>query len=198
MEVGALLNKLNASRALQLCLSTICNYGHALNCSEIVLEMTHRKFKNWLECSTHSESHISGMERVTFTYCQGRVAAMYQVLRHGYVTKRDCESRSLQRLLLGEEALKIDDKSRPGKNVVSEFYKALKEAIAQPVLREMDLCNNMNSSRDRCCTWEMDRQTLHCMVKVGVKSFCAGCKFTVGSVIQITLRNHDSSKCIQV
>ena len=73
--MGKFLNKPNAHRAIEVCVHTITNFGRALQCSEMVLEMVHNKFKAWLEANEHPSSHLTGMERVLFSDCQGRVSS---------------------------------------------------------------------------------------------------------------------------
>ena len=102
---GAVLNKPNVHRAIELCVHTINTYGHARHCSEMVLEMAHRKLKHWLEINTHPESHITGMDRAIYLDWQARVASMTRILMHGSDEEKVCAIRDLKLLLLGEKGL---------------------------------------------------------------------------------------------
>ena len=59
--LGAILDKPNAHRAVELAIHTIPTFGHARNCSEMVLESMHQVFKGWLEKNKHQNSHISAV-----------------------------------------------------------------------------------------------------------------------------------------
>ena len=79
-DLGSELNKPNAHRFIELCVQTITQFGHARNCSEMILEMAHRKFKGWLECNSHASSHLSGMERALASEWQGRLCSTMNLL----------------------------------------------------------------------------------------------------------------------
>ena len=60
--VGSVLDNPNAHRAVELAVHTIPTFGHARNCSELVLESIHHVFKKWLEKNPHQDSHITAFE----------------------------------------------------------------------------------------------------------------------------------------
>ena len=153
-DLGAELNKPNAHRCIELCVQTITQFGHARNCSEMILEMAHRKFKGWLESNSHASSHLSGMERAIASDWQGRLCAMGNLLENGSDLEKDCAIRCLLRLDVGEEGLSIDLSSRPGDNFGTELAKKFFVALREPVLKEMELTAPSNNLSERCYQWE--------------------------------------------
>jgi len=153
-DLGAELNKPNVHRFIVLCVQTITSFGHAKNCSEMILEMAHRKFKGWLETNSHASSHLSGMERAIASDWQGRVCAMAYLLENGSELERGCAIRCLLRLIVGEEALSIDLSSRSGYEFGTELEKDLLVALRDPVLKEMELITPLNDLSDRFYQWE--------------------------------------------
>lgn len=60
-ENSCVLDK-HKARSLELCAYTIPIFGHALNCSEMVLEIAHRSFKGWLEKNTYRDAYMNAVE----------------------------------------------------------------------------------------------------------------------------------------
>lgn len=56
------LDKPNCHRLLELCLRTIPMFGHARNFSELMLDMLHRVFKNWIRTNTQANARLSAVE----------------------------------------------------------------------------------------------------------------------------------------
>ena len=89
-KAGAILDKPNAHRAIELVMHTVPTFGHARNCSEMVLELMHQVFKNWLERSAHQDSHLTAVERALTKDWMGRVYALYKVWEKGDSRERAC------------------------------------------------------------------------------------------------------------
>ena len=75
-KAGAILDKPNAHRAIELVMHTVPTFGHAGNCSKMVLELMHQVFKNWLERSAHQDSHLTAVERALTKDWMGRAYAL--------------------------------------------------------------------------------------------------------------------------
>ena len=150
---GATLNKPNVHRAIELCVNTINAFGHARHCSEMVLEMAHRRFKHWLEINTHPDSHITGMERAIYADWQARVASLVRLLMHGSEEDARCARRALQRLFLGEKGLQINESSRPGERLSAMFRNAVLSAVDRVVLEELERAVQINDLDDREYRW---------------------------------------------
>ena len=75
VKLGSVLDKPNAHRAVELAMYTILMFGHARNCSELVLKQMHQVFKGWLERNPHQDSHISAVERALARDWMGQVYA---------------------------------------------------------------------------------------------------------------------------
>ena len=164
-DLGKILNKPNFHRAIELCAHSIATYGHAKQCSEMVLEMAHRKFKKWLETNSHPNAHITGVERAIFADWQNRVATLSNILKHGSSPEKSCASRGLRRLFLGEEGVSLDNASRPGQHAISAFDDAVLSAVASPVQDEMEMAVQINDLEQRTFSWEMQKtlqpETVH-------------------------------------
>ena len=70
------LDKPNAHRLIELSVHTISIFKHALNVSELVLEMAHRTAKEWLERNTHADSHKTAVELAIARDWSARLLAM--------------------------------------------------------------------------------------------------------------------------
>ena len=167
---GKMLDKPNVHRALELCVHTITSFGHARNCSEMILEMTHRRFKNWLEVNPHASSHMTGVERAIASDWQSRVSTLHRIWSSGRGTERRCATLGLRRLLLGSDALQIDASTRPGADFLDMFEVALKEAFRDPIIPEMELCGQINNPTDREYQWEAFGKLNACQEDVTMKS----------------------------
>lgn len=152
---GAPLNKANVHRALELCVHTLNNYGHGRHCSEMVLEMTHRSFKPWLETNPHGNSHITAVERAICNDWQGRLSKQYRTWCKGNDAEKKCSSRALRRLLLGEKSLSLHMDSRAGESLLDAFHDALGDAFREPVLSQLDMCSSVNDSAHGTYRWEV-------------------------------------------
>lgn len=99
---GKCLDKPNSRRALELCMLTFTNYGHVNNCSELLLGMTYRKFKGWLESNYHADAHITAVERAISSNWLGRLGILFQMWSKGNSEENQCALFGLKRILLGE------------------------------------------------------------------------------------------------
>lgn len=61
-QAAAVLDKSNANRTLELALHTLTNYNATRNCSELILEMVHRYFKDWEGANRDSNAHLTDVE----------------------------------------------------------------------------------------------------------------------------------------
>lgn len=152
------LNKPNVHRLLELCCNTIVKYGHGLNCSEMVLESMHRRFKNWLETNPHPDSHISAVEKALSADWMGRLSILYRTYKNGNEVERACAERGLRRLLLGNDALRVETNTRPGEFVREVFSRSLDPCMRVPVLGELDLCMPMVGSAARLYGWSVEQR----------------------------------------
>ena len=150
------LNKPNVHRLLELCCHTIVNFWHGLNCSEMVLESMHRRFKNWLESNPHADSHISAVEKALSADWMGRVSILYRTMKHGMEQERACAELGLRRILLGEEAVKVDASTTAGALLKESFSGVLDSSMRQPVLQELDLCMPLVSAENRTYNWNVE------------------------------------------
>ena len=162
IPAGKVLDKPNAHRALELCVHTITSFGHARNCSEMILEMTHRRFKNWLEVNPHPCAHMSGVERAIASDWQSRVSTLHRIWVSGSRGERNCAALGLRRLLVGADALRIDTTSRMGAEFLQRYEQALAEAFRDPIIPEMELCGQINNPSDREFQWEAYEKKLGC------------------------------------
>lgn len=156
------LNKPNVHRLLELCCHTIVNYGHGLNCSEMVLESMHRRFKNWLETNPHADSHISAVEKALSADWMGRVSILYRTMTHGTEQEKACAELGLRRFLLGEEAVKIDTSAPAGAVLKETFLRVVHPSMRQPVLSELDLCMPLVGAHARTYVWCVEKHDDKC------------------------------------
>ena len=95
---GKQLNRRNVHRAIELCVLTIPSFVHGRNCSEMILEATHRTFKRWLETNTHADARITGVERTLLKDWLNRVHGLYLQWSNGDEEQRIRAERGLLRL----------------------------------------------------------------------------------------------------
>jgi len=187
-ERAMVLDKPNAHRALELCAHTIPNFGHARNCSEMVLEMVHRTFKEWLEVNTHADAHLTAMERALGRDWLGRIHALYMCWTHGNRRERDCAEIGLRRLFLGVEGLEVDETREEGARLLSVFWEAMRQTFRDPVLAQIRDCGAGTLPCEGRYEWDsvfrvrmsgrpadVDRcvrmLTLHYKLKLGVQEY---------------------------
>lgn len=152
--IGKYLNKPNGHIKLELCVQTITNYGHGRLCSELVLEVAHHKFKGWLESNPHANGHISGFERALAEDWMSRCATLYWIWKNGIVREKRCARRGLQRLMLGNDGLLVEENDTSVIAPLRTFEDSLDAAFREPVLQEMELCGHINMAAIRSVTWE--------------------------------------------
>jgi len=151
---GRILDKPNAHRALELCFHTVPNYGHARNCSEMVLELMHRTFKDWLEANTNDDSHLTAVERALGRDWLGRIHSLYQCYTSGSKQERDCAERGLLRLICGNEVAELDENEFEVANMLERFRDLLKNALREPVLTQMQFNGYDIVAWDTTASWE--------------------------------------------
>jgi len=118
----------------------------------------HRRFKNWLETNPHADSHISAVEKALSADWMGRLSILFRTMAHGNNVERECAERGMRRLLLGEEAVKIDTDTRPGILIKETFARALELCMKEPVLGELDLCMHIIGEGSRKYGWNVEKR----------------------------------------
>ena len=152
------LNKPNVHRLLELCCNTITNYVHGLNCSEMVLESMHRRFKNWHETNPHADSHISAVEKALSADWMGRLSILYRIVKYGDEVERSCAELGLRRLLLGTDSVRVDTSTQHGEGIKDSCTRNLDPAMREPVLGELDLCMPIVCAMSRTFQWSVDQR----------------------------------------
>ena len=138
-EIASVLDKPNAHRLVELGVHTVPNFGHGRNCSEMVLEQVHRHFKGSLEKNTHAHSHLTAMDKAVSRDWLSRLHVLVSIWQEGAVDDREKAEMGLRRLLLGEEALEIDDTERSAAELMHSFRESLKQAFEEPVASQLAL-----------------------------------------------------------
>jgi len=160
-QKGAVLDKPNAHRALELCFHTIPNYGHARNCSEMVLEMMHRTFKQWLETNTNADAHITAVERALTRDWLGRIYSLYECWSTADKKERACAEVGLRRLILGEESVVLDESEPEVATFLNDFRACLRLAMREPVLSQLQFNGNSHVTWNISCSWEVAKPLLY-------------------------------------
>jgi len=156
LQVGdraKMIDKPNAHRALELCAHTIPNFGHARNCSEMILEMMHRNFKSWMEHNTNSNSHITAVDHAVVRDWMGRLYSLYAIWSNGTEEEKKCAETGLRRLLLGENGVQLTA-GRQGENVLSKLRSALHPALQEPVKSMLQSAGYVSLPWRTICTWK--------------------------------------------
>ena len=156
-EAGAILDKPNAHRCLELVTHTIPTFGHARNCSEMVLELMHQVFKRWLERNTHQDSHLTAVERALAKDWMGRVYALYMIWCKGNSRERACSEVCLCRLTLGEEGMILDDRQQNVGDFQREFHTALTSALRGATVAAMEKCGHIKLPSAQEAIWCVNR-----------------------------------------
>ena len=156
-NLGKELNKPNVHRALELCVLTIPSFGHARNCSEMVLESTHRSFKRWLETNTHANAHITGVERILLKDWLSRVHGLYMQWNEGDEQQRLRAEKGLLRLLVGRDALAMDMTRTGVEEFLKDFREAMMLALRDPVVDELASSTQWADRTAQCYTWDLSK-----------------------------------------
>ena len=159
-DLGAELDKPNAHRLLELAFHTIPTFGHARNCTEMILEGMHQVFKKWLQKSTHQNCHISAVERALTGDWAGRVFALFKIWEGGTSRERACSEIGLRRLFLGEEGLIMDERQDGVSEMKATFAANLRRAMRPPVVGMMGKNSHIPLTSARRGAWtvtEMDK-----------------------------------------
>ena len=152
---GKELNKPNVHRALELCVLTIPSFGHARNCSEMVLESMHRTVKRWLEKNTHQDSHLTSVEHSILRDWLSRIHSLYNQWLSSSDEENNRAETGLQRLLLGEKSLGLQPQGRGVPAFMTEFRVAMANALRPPVLEEMGRCDHFGEGGEGAYAWEL-------------------------------------------
>jgi len=134
------LDKPNAHRLIELSVHTLPIFDHALNVSEMVMEMAHRIFKEWLEKNTHHDSHISAVELALSRDWSARLYSLIIIWTNGTDCEKAAAERGLQRLLLGSSCNKVDvnqDGNEEFMTVLEELRNQIPEAFRDPILTQL-------------------------------------------------------------
>lgn len=99
----------------------------------MVLEITQRMFKDWLEVNSHGTSHIGALEWEVSNDVQGRLASLFLTFCRGNAVEKSFASRGLRGLLLGEQSLHIDCTTGSADDLASSFDEAGVETFKEPV-----------------------------------------------------------------
>ena len=105
---GAFLDKPKTHRLLELVLTTIPMYGHGRLCSELVLEHTHTLFKGWLQSNTHTNAHLTAMEKALSRDWMWRLSSLYSLWVNGDSRMQERAEVGLRRVLVGEVGWRVD------------------------------------------------------------------------------------------
>jgi len=138
-RLSYLLDKPNSHRLLELAVQTIPMFKHALIVSELVLEMVHRVFKNWLETNPNPDAHISGVEIALARDWSSRLLVLYKIWK--YSNDREEKRKSfvgLKRLLLGAAAIQIDDNSNFFGSFIERFKQHVESTFREPIPKQME------------------------------------------------------------
>ena len=152
-RLGAELDKPNAHRAMELAVHTIPTFGHARNCSEMILECMHQVFKTSLEKSVHQNSHISAVERALMRDRCGRVYALFKIWEGGTSRVRACTEVGLRRLLLGEEFMHMDEDQPEMTELKKVFEDSMRQALRRPVAEMMGRHSHISLPGARKSKW---------------------------------------------
>ena len=145
-SIGKVMDKPVMHRLLELVTHTIPTYGHARMCSELVLEQTHQTFKTWLCNNTHSNVHISAVDRAIGKDWMRRVAVLFNIWKHGDAEDAEPAERGLRRMFLGEEALSMESDIHAVRVVFGELRDAMRVAMAVPVAEMLTACIPHNTT----------------------------------------------------
>lgn len=130
-SIAAPLDKPNIHRLLEICFHTIPHYGHALHVSELVLEMAHRTFKNWIEKNRNNQAHISAVER---SLSKDRLNRIHILLHDAFSNSRTShESRiCLRSLFLGHKMSLLRTSSPEHMEFVKDVDDTLSSFLKNP------------------------------------------------------------------
>ena len=153
-NAGGPLDRPMAHRLMELVMSTIPTYGHALLCSELILEHTHQTFKRWLVQNTHADAHISGMEKTLVRDWMWRLSSLYNLWKTGDNCTKSQAEIGLRRLLMGEEGMRIPESSRNGQALSIQLRAAIEDAMRAPVPYLLSDCDETNTSMSGTAGYE--------------------------------------------
>jgi len=137
-SAAAVLDKPNIHRLLELCVSTLPAFGHALLCSELVLELKHRTFKTWLESNPHSNAHLTCVERAVSLDWLGRLNVLYKVWKDGNVQDRSCAERGLRRMFLGNNTFHLDAGDPSTCTFMNAFRSRIEQTFRDPIPMQLE------------------------------------------------------------
>ena len=153
-QLGKILDKPNAHRLIDLAMHTIPTFGHTRQCSELILETTHRVFKEWLEKNTHAASHITAIERALIRDWTGRLYALYKYWCNGTEHEKKTAERGLRRFILGAEHGQVIESDHTWVTFMAEFRELVHDSFREPVLSMMKETILVHNPRGRKNIWE--------------------------------------------
>ncbi len=137
-RLASILDKPNAHRLLELAMHTIPMFKHGRNVSELVLEMVHRVFKEWLQNNPNHDAHISAVEIALARDWSARLYALVTIWQNSsHEMEKKAAYTGLKRLLLGAAALQIPENTPSFKDLLDQFKRSLNDAFRDPVLTQM-------------------------------------------------------------
>ncbi len=131
-----ILDKPNAHRLLELVHHTLPMYKHCLNVSELVLEMVHRTFKEWLDRNTHHDAHITAIEVAAARDWGNRLYCLYMTWKYGTAEEKAAAEFGLLRLCFGEQVLQSCKEVIFESGIIDSFRDQLQSALRDPVLSQ--------------------------------------------------------------
>lgn len=137
-EIGVILDKPITHRLLELVYTTIPAYGHMRLCSELVLEQAHTQFKRWLVLNTHTNAHITAMEKAIGRDWMWRLACLHRTWNEGSQTDRRQAELGIIRLVVGELGVKTDLTTSAGERYREDVRQAVHRAMRPPVPRMLE------------------------------------------------------------
>ena len=168
-KVGLILDKPNVHRLLELCVHTIPVFGHAKHVTELVLENAHQSFKAWLEKNSHSDAHLSGMDRTLRRDFLSRIATCKRKARQRGSQSGPCTSnRDVLSMILGKEinflarhdGLSAEQMTSLENTVDTVLQPPVSRFLSIPQLNGENIANSVNEShwegkdKERNGTWK--------------------------------------------
>jgi len=120
-------------------------FQHALNVSELVLEMVHRVFKEWLQSNPNHDAHLSAVDIALARDWSARLYSLYKIWSCSDVkTKKEAAFVGLKRFLFGAAALSYNTNDPTFDDIFNQLQDQLNSAFREPVLSQMK--GNSNAS----------------------------------------------------
>ena len=140
------LDKPNAHRAIELQLHTIPIFNHARNCSELILEMVHRSFKDWLQENRNSDAHLTAVENGAAKDWMSRILILHKMWTNGTCDDKRMADLGLRRLLLGRDVVDLDESRADYTDILRCFHERLTDCFREPVSLLLNHCGGVSTS----------------------------------------------------